>query len=172
VSQFSPHASRRTLKEFLPIPGIYPAGRLDWDSEGLLILTDNGHLQHRISDPRQKIAKVYWAQVEGEPPDVALKRLRVGVDLGDFTTRHAAVTKIPEPQPLWRREPPIRYRRAIPTAWLEIKITEGKNRQVRRMTAAVGYPILRLIRVAIGSWSLEELQPGQYRYDSVSLPYK
>jgi 23S rRNA pseudouridine2457 synthase len=172
VCQFSAHPSRPTLKDFLPIPGIYPAGRLDWDSEGLLILTDDGRVQHQIADPRQKMEKVYWAQVEGEPTEVALKRLRTGVDLGDFITRHAAVTRIAEPQTLWHREPPIRYRAAIPAPWLEIRITEGKNRQVRRMTAAIGHPTLRLVRVTVGPWTLAALQPGQYRHEAASFAYK
>lgn len=163
VCQFSGHPSRPTLKQFVAADDVYPAGRLDWDSEGLVVLTADGRLQHRISDPRAKVPKVYWAQVEGEPTDEALQRLRAGVDLGEFVTLPAEARPMDEPAGLWRRQPPIRVRRAIPTAWLEIVLREGKNRQVRRMTAAVGYPTLRLIRWRVGPWDLADLAPGAYR---------
>lgn len=163
MCQFSPHASRPTLKDFITVPGVYPAGRLDWDSEGLVVLTDEGRMQHRISDPRQKLEKAYWVQVEGEPTDVSLQRLRGGLDLGDFVTRPARAARIAEPADLWPRQPPIRYRRAIPTSWLEIALTEGKTHEVRRMTAAIGFPTLRLVRVRIGQWTVTGLEPGQHR---------
>ena len=165
MSQFSAHPSRATLADCVDVPGVYPAGRLDADSEGLLLLTDDGALQTRIADPKHKLAKTYLAQVEGMPDDAALARLRAGVDLGDFKTLPAAVRVVEAPDWLWDRDPPIRYRAAIPTTWVELQIREGKNRQVRRMTAAVGYPTLRLIRVAIGKLSLPDLNlmPGRWR---------
>ncbi len=163
LTQFRPVPGRQTLKDFVSVPEVHPAGRLDADSEGLLLLTDDGRLQARIADPKHKMEKVYWAQVEGLPDEAALARLRAGLDLGDFTTRPCQARLMPEPDSLWPRDPPIRYRAAIPTSWLEIRLKEGKNRQVRRMTAKVGFPTLRLIRVAIGPWTLEGLQPGQWR---------
>lgn len=163
VSQFSASAAKLTLKDFITVPKVYPAGRLDTDSEGLMLLTDDGVLQARISQPRHKTVKTYWAQVEGVPADPALARLRAGVDLGDFTTQPAVVRVITEPLNLWPRTPPIRFRATIPTSWLEISISEGKNRQVRRMTAIIGHPTLRLIRVAVGAWRLNGLLPGAWR---------
>ncbi|GHT86115.1 pseudouridine synthase [Betaproteobacteria bacterium] len=163
LCQFSDGQGRATLKEYVPVAGVYAAGRLDADSEGLLALTDDGSLQHRIADPRHKLAKRYLAQVEGTPTDEALARLRGGVELGDFVTRPCAVKEVPAPEWLWPRNPPIRVRLSVPTAWLEIVLREGKNRQVRRMTAKVGLPTLRLIRVTIGEWTLDGLLPGQWR---------
>ena len=163
LSQFTPEGKWRALDAFIPVKGVYVAGRLDADSEGLLILTDDGKLQARIADPKHKLEKTYWAQVEGLPDEAALDRLRAGIALSDFTAQPAKVRVIDEPTGLWQRDPPIRYRAAIPTAWLEIRISEGKNRQVRRMTAAIGYPTLRLIRAAIGATSLAGLALGQWR---------
>ena len=163
LSQFTPEGKWRALDAFIPVMGVYVAGRLDADSEGLLILTDDGKLQARIADPKHKLEKTYWAQVEGLPEEAALDRLRAGIALSDFTAQPAKVRVIDEPAGLWQRDPPIRYRAAIPTAWLEIRIREGKNRQVRRMTAAIGYPTLRLIRAAIGATSLAGLALGQWR---------
>jgi 23S rRNA pseudouridine2457 synthase len=168
VCQFSAHPARPTLKHFIPLDDVYPTGRLDWDSEGLVVLTADGGLQHRISDPRAKTPKIYWAQVEGAPDEAALHRLRNGVDLGDFVTMPAKVRRMDEPPDLWSREPPIRVRHAIPTAWLELTLREGKNRQVRRMTAAVGHPTLRLIRWRVGPWDLEDLSPGAYRQSNAA----
>ena len=163
LCQFTDRAGRPTLADFLRIRDVYPAGRLDHDSEGLLVLTDDGALQARLADPRHHVEKTYWAQVEGEPTPEALARLRRGVTLKDGRTQPARVRRIAEPPDLWPREPPIRRRAAIPTAWLEIGLREGRNRQVRRMTAAVGHPTLRLIRVAIGSYALGTLKPGEWR---------
>lgn len=163
LCQFSAADARPTLKDFIPIPDIYPAGRLDADSEGLLILTDDGALQHRIADPAHKLPKIYWVQVEGVPDTGALDQLRQGLDLGDFMTRPAQAKLIAEPENLWSRDPPIRARKHIPTCWLALTISEGKNRQVRRMTAKIGHPTLRLIRAAIGSWRLDGLVPGEWR---------
>ncbi len=163
LSQFTSEAGHPGLGEFISVAGVYAAGRLDADSEGLMILTDDGRLQHRLTDPRHKLPKTYWAQVEGEPDEAALERLRRGVDLGDFVTRPARARRMDEPAGLWPRDPPVRFRRNVPTAWLELVLTEGKNRQVRRMTAKVGFPTLRLIRWRIGDWSLEGLRPGAWR---------
>lgn len=163
ICQFSEHEKHPTLKDYIPIPGVYAAGRLDTDSEGLLILTDDGALQHRIAHPRHKEDKTYWVQVEGVPQDSELEPLRLGIDLGDFVTRPAKVRVIDEPASLWPRNPPIRERKEIPTAWLEMTISEGKNRQVRRMTAKVGFPTLRLIRGRIGRYDLDNLLPGEWR---------
>jgi len=170
MSQFSAHPSRPTLADCVDVPGVYPAGRLDADSEGLLLLTDDGALQARIADPLHKLVKTYLAQVEGIPDDAALASLRAGVDLGDFKTLPAAVRAVDEPAWPWERHPPIRFRAAIPTTWVELKIREGKNRQVRRMTAAVGFPTLRLVRIAIGDLALPalNLMPGQWREVDVS----
>jgi 23S rRNA pseudouridine2457 synthase len=164
VCQFSPHAARPTLKQFIQPGGVYPAGRLDWDSEGLVVLTGDGALQHRISDPRAKMPKTYWVQVEGVIGETALRRLREGVHLGEFTTLPAGARRIGEPSRLWVRTPPIRVRRAIPTSWLELTLREGKNRQVRRMTAAVGHPTLRLVRWRVGPWDLQGIAPGEHRH--------
>lgn len=163
LSQFTPEGRWRALDEFIPIKDVYVSGRLDADSEGLLLLTDDGKLQARIADPKHKLEKTYWAQVEGVPDEAALDRLRAGIALPDFTAQPAKVRLIDEPAGLWPRDPPVRYRAAIPTSWLEIRISEGKNRQVRRMTAAIGYPVLRLIRAAIGAATLEGLAPGAWR---------
>lgn len=163
LCKFSPEPGRQTLADYVDIREVYPAGRLDTDSEGLVLLTDDGALQGRIAHPRHKLAKTYWAQVEGLPADEALRALSAGVDLGDFTTQPAMARLIPEPAGLWSRDPPIRFRARIPTSWIELTLREGKNRQVRRMTAKVGHPTLRLIRAAIGRVTLEGLAPGQWR---------
>ena len=163
ICQFSTHETHPTLKDYIAMPGVYAAGRLDTDSEGLLILTDDGALQHRLSHPRHKQSKTYWAQVEGAAADADLAPLRRGVDLGDFVTQPAQARIIAEPEGLWPRDPPIRERKAIPTTWLEIVISEGKNRQVRRMTAKVGFPTLRLVRYAIGEHTLDGLAPGAWK---------
>jgi 23S rRNA pseudouridine2457 synthase len=169
VCQFSPSGDRPTLADVVTVPGVYPAGRLDTDSEGLLVLTDDGRLQARIADPRHKLEKGYWVQVEGTPTEGALDALRRGVDLGDFVTRPAGVDAIADPPGLWPRDPPIRVRRAIPTAWLDVRIREGRNRQVRRMTAKVGLPTLRLVRYRVGPWTVAGLAPGQWREAPASL---
>lgn len=162
LTKFTDAEGRATLADYLAIPGVYPAGRLDYDSEGLLLLTDDGLLQHRISDPRHKMSKTYWVQVEGVPDDAALSQLRHGVRIQGERTLPAQARHMPAP-PVWEREPPIRVRQHIPTTWIEIVIREGRNRQVRRMTAAIGHPTLRLIRYAIGGWTLDGLAPGQWR---------
>ena len=165
LSQFTDAKSpspRPTLSAFITVPGIYPAGRLDRDSEGLLLLTDDGSLQARIADPRFKAPKRYLVQVEGEPDEAALARLRAGVDLNDGRTLPAEAERIAEPA-LWPRDPPVRFRRSVPDCWIAFTLREGRNRQVRRMTAAVGHPTLRLVRWAIGEWTLEGLPPGEWR---------
>ncbi|MEL6829117.1 MAG: pseudouridine synthase [Pseudomonadota bacterium] len=154
---------RATLSNYVDTPGVYPAGRLDRDSEGLVLLTDDGRLQNRISDPRQKTEKVYWAQVEGAPMDGDLEPLRHGITLKDGPCRPVPARLIDPPEALWPRDPPIRVRKSIPDRWIELTLTEGRNRQVRRMTAAIGYPTLRLIRTRIGEWSLGDLAPGTWR---------
>lgn len=164
LSQFTDReAGRPTLADFIPVAKVRPAGRLDYDSEGLLLLTDDGRWQARIADPRHELAKVYRAQVEGIPDAAALEKLRRGVVLNDGPTRPAGARLIDEPADLWPRDPPIRYRAAIPTAWIELTLREGRNRQVRRMTGAVGFPTLRLIRWAVGPWTLAGLPPGKWR---------
>jgi 23S rRNA pseudouridine2457 synthase len=163
LCQFTDRAGRPTLASLVPVPGVYPAGRLDADSEGLVLLTDDGALQARLADPRHGIEKVYWVQVEGVPGEAALDLLRRGVDLPDGRTRPAGARAIPPPPGLWPREPPIRRRAAIPTTWLEVRLREGRHRQVRRMTAAAGHPTLRLVRAAVGPFTLAGLAPGQWR---------
>lgn len=160
---------RRTLAEFGLPPNVYPAGRLDHDSEGLLLLTDDGALAHRITDPRHKAPKTYWVQVEGAPQDAQLDALRRGVDLNDGHTLPAKIERI-DPPALWPRDPPVRVRKTVPDAWLAITIREGRNRQIRRMTAAVGLPTLRLVRVAIGEWRLDDLKPGEWRKVNARTP--
>ena len=164
LCQFSPDGSGKpTLADYVPLPDVYPAGRLDADSEGLVVLTADGALQARIASPRARLPKTYRAQVEGCPTASQIALLVAGVELGDGVTAPAKARKITEPPGLWPRTPPIRFRKAIPTAWLELELVEGRNRQVRRMTAAVGLPTLRLIRIAVGSWTIEGLAPGAWR---------
>lgn len=162
LCQFTGEAGEATLADYIPLKGVYAAGRLDKDSEGLLVLTDDGALQHRLAHPKFKKPKVYWAQVEGEPTAAALEQLRSGVELRDGKTLPAAARVIAPPV-VWERDPPIRFRKHIPTTWIELTLREGRNRQVRRMTAAVGFPTLRLIRVALGDWKVDDLVPGQWR---------
>lgn len=162
LPQFSDEQGRATLKDYVDVPDVYPAGRLDRDSEGLLLLTNDGRLQARISDPRHRLAKTYWVQVEGAPEEKALEQLRRGVTLKDGPTLPTQARRI-DPPSLWPRNPPVRFRKSVPTSWLELTLTEGRNRQVRRMTAAVGLPTLRLVRVRIGPWALDDLAPGTWR---------
>jgi 23S rRNA pseudouridine2457 synthase len=171
ICKFRPEPGRATLADYIKVSNVYPAGRLDTDSEGLLLLTDDGVLQARIANPRHKLAKVYWAQVEGTPTEAALIALRNGVDLGDFTTKPAGARLINEPANLWPRDPPIRYRAKIPTTWLELTLHEGKNRQVRRMTARVGFPTLRLVRAAVGQVRVDTLAPGTWREIDAASPW-
>lgn len=167
LSQFSAHENKRTLSEFIKIPKVYPAGRLDFDSEGLLLLTDDGQLQHRIAHPSQNKSKSYWVLVEGIPDDTALQHLRTGVELNDGVTKPAKVKRI-QPPDLWERSPPPVIKHDA--SWIEIELAEGKNRQVRRMTAAVGHPTLRLVRSRVAEWSLDDLAPGEYRVIEVNMP--
>ncbi len=165
LSQFTDRGTettRQTLSDYIDVPAVYPAGRLDRDSEGLMLLTDDGKLQARISDPKFKMPKTYLVQVEGEVSDASLGQLRQGVRLKDGLTRPTDAEQIPAPS-LWPRDPPVRFRKTVPDCWLKLTIREGRNRQVRRMTAAVGHPTLRLVRWRIGDWSLDELQPGKWR---------
>ncbi len=162
LCQFSPEGDKPTLKDYIPVPGVYPAGRLDLDSEGLVVLTDDGALQHSISHPDHKRPKVYWVQVDGVPETGALRRLEAGIEIDGVRTLPCKARPLEDPV-LWPRIPPIRVRKAIPTTWIEIELREGRNRQVRRMTAAVGHPTLRLVRMRIGDWSLDGLAPGEYR---------
>jgi len=170
ICQFTPEGGHRSLRDFIPVPGVYPAGRLDTDSEGLVALTDDGRLQVAIADPRHKLEKGYWVQVEGAAGEAELTQLRRGVALNDGPTLPARARVIEPPAGLWEREPPIRERRNIPTAWIELELREGRNRQVRRMTAAVGLPTLRLVRFRIGPWNLEGLAPGQWREAACPSP--
>ncbi|WP_251976797.1 pseudouridine synthase [Salinicola avicenniae] len=169
LSQFTDSEGRGTLADYLEEPDVYAAGRLDYDSEGLLLLTDDGAMIQRIADPRQKLAKRYWVQVEGQPGETALQALRDGVTLKDGPTRPARARYLTQAAPP-DRTPPVRYRESIPTSWLEIELREGRNRQVRRMTAHVGHPTLRLIRTAIGPWQLAGLAPGEWRSETLNLP--
>ncbi|MEL7541852.1 MAG: rRNA large subunit pseudouridine synthase E, partial [Pseudomonadota bacterium] len=167
LSQFTDRGTagspRETLSNYIDFPGVYAAGRLDRDSEGLLVLTDDGKLQANLTQPRNKTPKTYWAQVEGIPDETSLKALRTGVTLKDGKTAPAQVEQMDEPQALWPRTPPIRVRKSIPDCWISLTITEGRNRQVRRMTAAIGHPTLRLIRYAVGNWTLDGLNSGDWR---------
>ena len=170
LSQFTGEADQRTLADFGLPSGVYAAGRLDSDSEGLLLLTDDGTLQHQLADPRHKEEKTYLIQVEGEPDDEAIARLQRPLDLGDFVTRPCRARSVAEPDWLWPRDPPVRFRKTVPTSWIEIRLTEGKNRQVRRMSAKVGFPTLRLVRTAIGDWTLDEVEPGRWIEREVATP--
>lgn len=169
ICQFSPSGAHQTLKDFVPVPGVYPAGRLDTDSEGLVVLTDDGPLQHRITDPRHKLPKTYFVEVEGAPDEVALAPLREGIQVSGYRARPAEVELTASPDWLWPRVPPIRVRQAIPTAWLKLTIREGRNRQVRRMTAAAGVPTLRLIRYSVGPWTLAGIPTGTWKAADPSI---
>ena len=167
LSQFTDERNvtsvRETLKTYLPLTGVYPAGRLDRDSEGLLVLTDDGNLNHRLTHPQRKITKTYWVQVEGVPTDAQLEPLRDGIELNDGPCKPARALALDEPSQLWPRVPPIRQRQHIPTSWLSLTIAEGRNRQVRRMCAAIGFPVLRLVRYRVASWTIDGLEPGCWR---------
>jgi 23S rRNA pseudouridine2457 synthase len=162
LCQFTDESGRKTLKDYMSIPDVYAAGRLDRDSEGLLVLTNDGKLQNKLANPIHKTDKCYWVQVEGEPSESSLQALRQGVKLKDGMTKRAHVERMAEPS-VWPRYPPVRFRQSIPTSWLSITISEGKNRQVRRMTAHVGHPTLRLIRYSIGQWTIDDIDNGCYR---------
>ncbi len=167
ICQFSADDKHPSLTEYIPVKNVYPAGRLDHDSEGLLLLTDDGKLQHKISHPKNKIPKTYWVQVDNAISDEAIAQLRKGIPLKDGMTKPAQCKRMDEPMNLWPRNPPVRFRKNIPTSWIELTIKEGRNRQVRRMTAAVGFPTLRLIRVRIGEWEIGDLEPGKYRVSDI-----
>lgn len=169
LSQFTDDQGRKTLADYIPLPGVYPAGRLDWDSEGLLLLTDSGALQARISSPRFHLPKTYWVQVEGIPDAQALATLASGVELKDGPTKPARAIAMAPPE-LWPRQPPVRQRKTVSDSWIALTLREGRNRQVRRMTAAVGHPTLRLIRWSIGDWSLDDMAPGDWKTTTVNLP--
>lgn len=170
LSQFTDKGTegsvRQTLSDYINVPNVYAAGRLDKDSEGLLVLTDNGKLQNKIADPKFKTSKTYWVQVEGEPPEADLQKLREGVRLKDGMTKPAEVKAINEPAGLWDRTPPVRFRKSVPDSWVSITISEGRNRQVRRMTAAIGYPTLRLIRYRVGNWTIDGIANGEWLYET------
>lgn len=172
ICQFSPSGKHRTLKDFVNVPAVYPAGRLDTDSEGLVVLTGNGALQHLITDPRHKLPKTYFVEVEGAPGDAALTRLQEGIQLTNYRALPAEVALAEPPDWLWPRVPPVRIRQAIPTSWLQLTLREGRNRQVRRMTAAAGFPTLRLIRHSVGPWTLADIAPGTWKTieSSISAP--
>ncbi len=173
ICQFTPSGAHQTLKDFVPIADVYPAGRLDTDSEGLVVLTGDGDLQHRITDPRHKLPKTYFVEVEGAPGDAALAPLRKGIQLSDYRARPSEVALVAPPEWLWPRVPPVRFRQAIPTTWLQLTIREGRNRQIRRMTAAIGFPTLRLIRHTVGPWTLAGIAPGAWKIaESPTLDYK
>ena len=174
LCQFRASEGRKTLKDFVSIPAVYPAGRLDADSEGLVVLTGDGALQNRISAPEHKLVKTYFVEVEGVATPAAIRLLSEGIDLRDFITQPAQATTVGEPTWLWPRQPPVRFRKNIPTSWIQISIAEGKNRQVRRMTAAVGFPTLRLIRYSIGDWNIDGLPPGESKVieNFVTFPSK
>jgi 23S rRNA pseudouridine2457 synthase len=169
ICQFSPSGRHPTLKDHVDVPGVYPAGRLDTDSEGLVVLTGDGELQHRITDPRHKLPKTYFVEVEGVPDDAALVPLRAGIRLSDYQALPAEAALSAPPDWLWPRVPPVRFRQSIPTSWLQLTIREGRNRQVRRMTAAAGFPTLRLIRYGVGPWTLAGIAPGAWRTVEASL---
>jgi len=169
LSQFTDKQGRMTLADFITVPEVFPAGRLDYDSEGLLLLTDDGRLQHKISHPDKKMKKRYWAQVEGQIQDADLEPVRSGIELNDGPCMPCPA-RIIDPPEIWERHPPIRDRQSIPTSWIELTLQEGRNRQVRRMTAAIGFPTLRLIRASIGDWSIENIKPGEFIQQTIHMP--